>query len=43
MLQLESVGQPSLPIPGWRLIARERRPSDREELTAIYRREPKPR
>ncbi|HMC15666.1 MAG TPA: hypothetical protein VKI18_08550 [Albitalea sp.] len=39
MLQLESVAQPSLPIPGWRLLARERRPSDKDEVTAIYRRD----
>ena len=26
------------PVPGWALVARERRPTDREELTAIYRR-----
>ncbi len=39
MLQLESRSQPSIPIPGWKLVSRERRPSDNEEVTAIYRRE----
>lgn len=27
-----------LPPPGWRLVARERRPTDRYELTSMYRR-----
>jgi hypothetical protein len=39
MLQLESRSRASLPIPGWRLVSRERRPSDNEEVTAIYRRD----
>ncbi len=30
----------SLQRPGWRLLARERRPTERDEQTAIYRREP---
>ncbi len=27
-------------VPGWVLVARERRPTDRAEVTAVYRREP---
>ncbi|HEY0857592.1 MAG TPA: hypothetical protein VGE16_11060 [Albitalea sp.] len=38
MLQLESRRRPKPPIAGWTLVARERRPSDSDEVTAIYRR-----
>jgi hypothetical protein len=38
LLLTESIGQ-TLPTPaGWWLLARERRPTDRDNLTAIYRR-----
>jgi len=41
LLRLESNSRPKPPPPaGWSLVARERRPSDNEELTAIYQREP---
>ena len=43
LLQLEMHSRPGPPIPGWTLVARERRPSDKEEVTAIYRREVGPR
>lgn len=39
-LQLESRRRPKPPIAGWTLVARERRPSDSDEVTAIYRRKP---
>jgi 4-amino-4-deoxy-L-arabinose transferase-like glycosyltransferase len=39
LLRAEPVrGDPPTAPPGWRLVARERRPTDREELIAIYRR-----
>jgi hypothetical protein len=38
LLRTEYRSQPATPVPGWTLVARERRPTDREELTAIYRR-----
>jgi len=38
LLQLELRGRPR-PIPGWSLVAQERRPSDKAEVTAIYRRD----
>lgn len=37
-LRLESRQRPKPPIAGWTLVARERRPSDADEVTAIYRR-----
>ncbi|HEY2928918.1 hypothetical protein [Piscinibacter sp.] len=40
LLQLESRSKPAAAREGWRLVARERRPTDKEEVTAIYRREP---
>jgi 4-amino-4-deoxy-L-arabinose transferase-like glycosyltransferase len=43
LLQLETNSRPGPAIPGWTLVARERRPSDKEEVTAIYRREGGPR
>jgi 4-amino-4-deoxy-L-arabinose transferase-like glycosyltransferase len=39
MLRLEQRSKPKPPPAGWSLVARERRPSDAEEITAIYRRE----
>ena len=40
LLRLESSSKPKPPPPaGWSLVARERRPSDNEELTAIYQRQ----
>jgi len=38
MLQLESRSRPKATPAGWTLVARERRPADKEEVTAIYRR-----
>jgi hypothetical protein len=38
LLRLESRGKPKPPLDGWTFVARERRPSDNEEVTAIYRR-----
>lgn len=38
LLRLEGVSRPRPAPPGWTLVARERRPADREEVTAIYRR-----
>lgn len=38
LLRLERRGKPSTQPPGWQLVARERRPTDREDVTAIYRR-----
>lgn len=39
LLRAEPVrGDPPMPPIGWTLVARERRPTDREELIAIYRR-----
>lgn len=41
-LRIEDKDRP-LPVPaGWTLVARERRPTDREEVTAILRRAPAP-
>jgi 4-amino-4-deoxy-L-arabinose transferase-like glycosyltransferase len=38
LLIVEQAKAPRAVPAGWQLVARERRPSDREELTAIYRR-----
>jgi hypothetical protein len=38
MLQMETRAKPGTAGPRWQRIAVERRPTDREELTAIYRR-----
>ncbi|HEX6708084.1 MAG TPA: hypothetical protein VF169_25335 [Albitalea sp.] len=39
MLRLESRTRPKPPVPeGWTLVAQARRPNDRDEVTAIYRR-----
>jgi hypothetical protein len=38
LLRLESRSKPKPPVPGWTMVARERRPNDRDEVTAIYRR-----
>lgn len=40
LLRLEARSHPRAPIAGWTLVARELRPSDKEEVTAIYRRNP---
>jgi 4-amino-4-deoxy-L-arabinose transferase-like glycosyltransferase len=40
LLRIESAGNPRTSLAGWTLVAREQRPSDREELAAIYRRNP---
>ncbi len=37
-LQMERRGQPRAASEGWRLVARERRPTDRDEITAVLRR-----
>ncbi len=38
LMRLEARDHEKAPIVGWTLVAREQRPSDRDELTAIYRR-----
>ncbi len=38
LLQVETRQAPSAPGPGWRLLARERRNTSEEEITAVYRR-----
>jgi 4-amino-4-deoxy-L-arabinose transferase-like glycosyltransferase len=38
LLRLESRTRPKPPLEGWTLVAQTRRPSDRDEATAIYRR-----
>lgn len=40
LLLVEKAGQPGPTRDGWSLVARERRPADRTEVTAIYRRNP---
>jgi len=40
LLVLETRQRPRREWPGWEWVATERRPTDREEATAIYRREP---
>jgi 4-amino-4-deoxy-L-arabinose transferase-like glycosyltransferase len=40
LMRLEARDHEKAPIAGWTLVAREQRPSDRDELTAIYRRNP---
>ncbi len=40
LILLESVGRPRTPPAGWTLVARSRQPTDRRELTAVYRRAP---
>ena len=37
-LRQERRGQPAAPAPGWQVVARERRPTDRDELTLVMRR-----
>ena len=39
-LQAESRNAPSAPGPGWKLLARERRNTSDDEITAVYRRAP---
>jgi len=39
MLRIEPRGRPRPAPAGWVFVARERRPSDRDEVTAIYRRD----
>jgi len=39
LLFREGVSRPAHAIPGWVMLAREQRPSDKEEVIAIYRRE----
>lgn len=38
LLQMETRQTPSAPGPAWRLLARERRNTNEEEVTAVYRR-----
>ncbi len=38
LLQMETRSAPSAPGPGWTLLARERRNTSEDEITAIYRR-----
>jgi 4-amino-4-deoxy-L-arabinose transferase-like glycosyltransferase len=38
LMRLEPATEPKPPIAGWTLVARAQRPSDKDELTAIYRR-----
>jgi 4-amino-4-deoxy-L-arabinose transferase-like glycosyltransferase len=38
LLRLEGISRPRPAPAGWSLVSRERRPADREEVTAIYRR-----
>ena len=38
LLRLESVSRPKPSIEGWAAVAQARRPNDREDITAIYRR-----
>lgn len=40
LVQMETRASPSAPGPGWKLLARERRNRDEDEITAIYRRTP---
>ncbi len=42
LLELERAGSAKAVPPGWRLVARERRPGDRDEETAILTRQQKP-
>ena len=42
LLQMETRNAPSAPGPGWKLLARERRNTSEDEITAIYRRVLKP-
>lgn len=42
LLQMETRGAPSQPGAGWKLLARERRNTSEDEVTAIYRRKAKP-
>ena len=38
LLRLESQSQPKPPLAGWTPVAQERRPGDKDDVTAIYRR-----
>ena len=40
LLKAQTAREPVVVVPGWQLLARIVRPTDREDLTAIYRREP---
>ena len=42
LLQMETRSAPNQPGAGWRLLARERRNTSEDEITAIYRRAAKP-
>ncbi len=42
LLQMETRSAPSAPGPGWKLLARERRNTSEDEITAIYRRTANP-
>ena len=43
LVQLETRSTPSAPGPAWRLVARERRNTNEDEITALYRRaKPRP-
>ena len=39
LMVVESVRDPRAAPPGWKLVARERRPTDRDEATAVLKRE----
>lgn len=38
LMRIEPAAEPKPPIAGWTLVGRAQRPSDKDELTAIYRR-----
>lgn len=42
LLQMETRSTPGAPGPGWKLLARERRNTSEDEITAIYRRSTRP-
>ena len=38
LIRTQAVGSTQPPPEGWRLVARERRPTDRNNLTSVYQR-----
>jgi len=40
LVRVEPLNRAAVPPPGWTRVARERRPTDRNNLTAVYRRQP---
>ena len=40
LLASQTPSQPAARIPGWELVVRLERPTDRLDLTAVYRRNP---